>query len=115
GKAPWISPREFFSPSVIAAGLHEKIWYDFRGYYKAEAREALKVRDFDAERVRLAADLNGVSAGDVQPSWFREQRRKNQRWLKIWVAIAVVLAVLAALLVLALRDARIERAKADEQ
>src|SRR5437016_1480428 len=74
GAAPWEVSEEFFTERVIRSELHQKIWYDLRGFYRREGREWQKVRDFDDERTRLAADLNAVSAGVVQPIWHRQQR-----------------------------------------
>src|SRR5262245_25329667 len=75
GNDPAESPEEVFPEPIIKAGLHRRLWYDLRGYRREEGQQWKKVRDFDDNRVRLAADLQGVRASDVQPSWSRAKQK----------------------------------------
>ena len=95
GTDPGSDPRELFSATVIEAGLHRKPWYDFRNFKNRKARDWVKVKPFDDEMVRLAADLNGMSAGEIQPVWFREQLRSKRRQMMA-VGIAAFFIVLGA-------------------
>lgn len=79
GKDPSTAPEVIFPKAVIQAGLHHRIWYDLRGYRRDQANRWHKVRDFDDNRVRLAADLQGVSASDVLPSWYRAKQLVEQQ------------------------------------
>ena len=92
-------PRDAFSARIRDARLDAKPWYDFREFRGRAARAWSKVKGFDDERVRLAADLNDVSAGDVQPIWFREQARaRRRRRMATGVAAALVIAAAAVAL-----------------
>lgn len=94
GADPGSHPEEFFSQVVIDAGLHKNIWYDFRGFRGRVASSWSKVRDFDSERTRLAADLQNQPAGTIQPIWFREQQRTARRTRNIALAVMVVMVLL---------------------
>lgn len=78
GIDPGRYPEDFFSQIILNNNLHEKIWYDFRGFREQQVSNWHKVRDYKDERIRLAADLNGSSAGVIQPLWYREEQRQNQ-------------------------------------
>jgi hypothetical protein len=88
--------QEVFPPALIEAQLHKKIGYDFRGFRGRISRSWESVRLFDEERMRLAADLNGRSLGEVQPIWFSEQRRRWRRQMLTAVGVAVAMVGLAA-------------------
>jgi hypothetical protein len=112
---PWSDPASFFPSVIVQHGLHEEICYDLRGFYEKRAREWSKVSDFDSQRVRLAADLNGESAGDVLPLWFREQRhRQRRRFITVTTSAFVLLAAISFGLYQA-AETRKERQHAIEQ
>lgn len=95
GYDPGATPDEVFPEPLVAAGLHRKLWYDLRGANPQQAQHWLKVRDLDDNRVRLAADLQGVRAGDVLPSWYRakelaEARERARRRLDASRRLALV-------------------------
>jgi hypothetical protein len=99
GHDPGSQCESTFSPTILAAGLHRKPWYDFREFKGRAARAWTKVKGFDDERVRLAADLNGASAGAVQPIWFREQARtKRRRRIAASIATTLLFAATAVAL-----------------
>ncbi len=115
GNHPWSDPASFFPSAIVQHGLHEGICYDLRGFYEKRAREWRKVSDFDSERVRLAADLNGESAGDVLPLWFRDQRRRQrQRFITVTASAFIFLAAIGFALYQAAETHR-ERKHAIEQ
>jgi WD40 repeat protein len=110
GLDPGVRPEEVFHEILIENGLHKKIYYDFRGYYKKRSPFRLrrllkdhqdqKVRNYEAERVRLAADLQpdeNVTAGVLQPLWFTEQLSRARRNLAMAVSVIMALAVLAGI------------------
>jgi WD40 repeat protein len=84
---------DVFPPALIDAGLHNGIAYDFRGRDSRASATCESVRPLDDELVRLAADLNGRSLGEVQPIWLREQREQTRR--KLWLVTAAAIALLA--------------------
>lgn len=112
GAEPWRAPTAFFAERIIKEGLHEKLWYDLRGFRRRAARGWTKVRDFDDERTRLAADLSGVPAGVVQPAWRRRERRRMRAWVAGASAVAVTLLVLSVFLYVARGAARRAEAQA---
>ena len=99
GVDPGVDAATIFSPVVLAAALNSKPWYDFRAFRGRASRGWQKVKPFEDEKVRLAADLNGMSAGEVLPVWFREQQRSKRR--RLWasgVAVALIFVAGAAAL-----------------
>jgi hypothetical protein len=76
GDDPLAVPEAFFAASLIERGLHRNISYDLRGFRGRGARGWSRVADFDRELVRLAADLNGLAAGEIYPLWLVEERRR---------------------------------------
>jgi WD40 repeat protein len=92
GEDPVARPAEVFPSSVLAAGLHERPWYDFRGS-RSRTATAVKVRDYDDARTALAAHLCGRTAGEIQPVWFRQQRRVERRRRIAALAVGVSLAL----------------------
>jgi hypothetical protein len=109
GTDPGTEPKEVFSVSVLEAELHRNVWYDFREFKGRAARNWNKVKGFDDERVRLAADLNDMSAGDVQPVWFREQARSRRRRMIVFSVVAALVLVAAAVALYQGRVARREQ------
>lgn len=94
GEDPSLNPDKYFSPAIRNAGLHQHIWYDFRGFKRHQAKKWEKVRNFDEEIVRLAAHLNGKSAGDVLPPWKKEEQRKKRfRRNTLFVLILIIIAL----------------------
>ncbi len=75
GHDPSAHPEQVFPDALIRAKLNKRPWYDFRGAPSRNEPEWKKVRDFDDNKVRLAADLLGLSAGKILPSWYREKAR----------------------------------------
>lgn len=57
GDDPATDPGSVIPQRLIAAGVHEKPWFDLRGFRAREARGWTKVRDFDQARVNLAVEL----------------------------------------------------------
>lgn len=96
GDRPALKPEQVFSPRMLAAGLHEKPWYDLRGRRWMRALRWHKVRDFDEARTQLAAHLLGETAGRIYPLWARQRRRAARRRLALATAVVAVLALLAA-------------------
>lgn len=96
GTNPTEHPEEVFSPSIIEAKLHKKPWYDFRETRGKEAKNWVKVKNFEDERCRLAADLNNVSSGEVQPIWYRQQRRTLRKRIGISAATILLLFIIGA-------------------
>jgi hypothetical protein len=101
GRAPWERPEAFFPDSIVREGLHRKIWYDLRGYYARQSKVWEKVRDYDDERTRLAADLSGRPAGEILPLWYRQERRR-ERARRIALSVVAAVMSIAALVILLL-------------
>ena len=100
GDDPAEAPDEVFPEPIVNAGLHRRLWYDLRGYRRQEGQQWRKVRDFDDNRVRLAAGLQGVHVRDVQPSWFRaKQKAKQEERARRRVAASKKLALTAQSLI----------------
>ncbi|MCH8823501.1 MAG: TIR domain-containing protein [Planctomycetes bacterium] len=99
GRNPTTAPEDVFPPAVLNAELHRRIWYDLRGLRGTHGKTWVKVRDADDERTRLAADLSGVSAGVVQPLWYRDRRRRARRQAAIASVVAVVMMIVAVIAV----------------
>ncbi|MDM0001832.1 TIR domain-containing protein [Variovorax sp. J22P240] len=108
GVDPGAEPADIFPAAAMEAGLHRKPWYDLRGFDAKAARSFRKVKHFEDEKVRLAADLNGHSAGEVQPVWFREQRRRRQNRRLVGVGVLSAAAVLVLFAIYQLTVARRE-------
>ena len=82
---------------VVDEGLHYT-WYDFRGKGRWRRWDRLRaegIRDFDSERVRLAAHLNDKTPGEVEPLWHSYRRGIFRVVVSIAVAVAVVMTILA--------------------
>src|SRR6185436_18711416 len=58
GENPRI-PEGMFPRWILDANLDKSIWYDFREYRHAKNPKVLSKKSFNAERVRLACQLNG--------------------------------------------------------
>ena len=93
GPDPLADATDFFPRVILDSGLHRSICYDLRGFHK-EAAGWAKVNDYQRELVRLAADLNGRSAGEIYPLWLDQERRRSRRITRTIAAGAVL--VLAA-------------------
>lgn len=109
GEDPLAEPEKYFPPILLEHGLHHNIAYDFRGFRRREAAAWKKVADFEREMVRLAADLHGLNAGSIYPSWFAEERRKMRRRLVTTTVVASVLVALSLSVVFAVVSASRER------
>lgn len=79
GADPLTNDASLFPEPVRAAKLPEQLWYDLRGFRGKSARRWVKVRDYDDECVRIAAELIGVAAGEIRPVWMRERERLARR------------------------------------
>ncbi|HYG82162.1 MAG TPA: TIR domain-containing protein, partial [Pyrinomonadaceae bacterium] len=88
-----------YPPAAVEAGLHKRIAYDFRGAHGRALPDWRSVRDYDDERTRLAANLYDKPAGEIQPIWFREQRRQARNKKRIIVAAVVIALALIATIV----------------
>jgi WD40 repeat protein len=115
GSDPESGTEQVFSRTVLDAGLDRRVWYDFRGYDRFVARRWTKVRNFDDERTRLAADLLGYSAEEIQPFWVRQQRKRVRGIIAIASTVAVVTTGLAISAVVARDVAEQRRLEAERQ
>jgi hypothetical protein len=85
----------YFSERLRQSKVTTSIWFDFRGF-RTEAKNWNKVRDFNRERVRLAAELTGVAAETLYPEWLeQEQRAAKRRLWRNMVFVAVISILLA--------------------
>lgn len=87
GMEPAEEPETVFPPAIIEAGLHGRLGYDLGGLKGRQARAWRKVRDAEETLLSLAARLSGVSVADIQPLWYRDQRRRQKR--RTWIAVVV--------------------------
>lgn len=79
GADPKVDDASLFPEPLKAAGLPGQIWFDLRGLNGRRAKKWEKVREYDDERVRIAAELLGVAAGEIRPVWLRERERLARR------------------------------------
>lgn len=86
--------HELFSASIIQYKLHQKIFYDLRGF-KKEAKQWLKVRDAQEELTNIAAFLNNETSGRILPLWRRDERKKLKRQRYLGVAASIIFLGLA--------------------
>jgi hypothetical protein len=94
GADPSTQPGDIIPGPVLDAGLHVSPWYDLRGKRLRANPVWKRVRNFDDELARLAADLHGEAAGRIYPTWQR-QRERVRRFQKFVVTVAVLLTVAA--------------------
>jgi WD40 repeat protein len=94
-----------FPEAAIHAGLTQRQWFDFRGFYRSPAERWRGLRDFDLEKVRLAAHLLGEdrAAGRILPI-YRIRAARLQRRRRILGALAVLVVILLTLYLLGLRQ-----------
>jgi len=86
---------ELFPASVVAAGLHESIWFDLRGYGRASRSGS---RSYQEERLRLAGSLLNASPAELLAGWRQEVATSQKRRA---IVRACVTATLVTLLVVA--------------
>jgi WD40 repeat protein len=79
GSDPAARPEDLFRKEILGAGIHERPWYDFRGFRKSESRNWNKVKELDEELVRLAAHLHGTTLGQLLPVYVQEEERRKSR------------------------------------
>lgn len=79
GDAPWKDPARYCPSPILEHQLHKGIAYDLRGYDQRRARQWHQVPEFSREMVRLAADLHGLSAGDLYPTWLEAELERARR------------------------------------
>ena len=79
GTQPWTQPETYFPPPILQHALHEGIAYDLRGYDARRSSGWTQVPEFQREMVRLAADLMGLSAGDLYPTWLEAELERARR------------------------------------
>jgi len=92
---PGANPTECFPAAMIAAGIHQRIYYDLRAL--GQTAGASKVRNYEDELVRLASallDWRADKYGPLAAIWEREQRRRSRRQK---IIAAAVLSILLAL------------------
>jgi WD40 repeat protein len=65
--------------SLVAAGLHERPYFDLRGFGNAAPPLEWKVRNFEEQCLALAAFLHGRSSGELSPLWQREAKLRERR------------------------------------
>ena len=70
---------EVVPAALLAAGISDQSYYDFRAYELGQAPRASGVRDFDDQRIRLAAYLYESSAGELTPLWQREAAKRQRQ------------------------------------
>lgn len=115
GADPANQPEEVFPAAIREERLHlQASWYDLRGIRPRGQRGSwIRVKDLEEQQVRLAADLQGYSAGELQPLWFREQTRRARRRNFIAAAVMLAIAGLAIAAVAGFFRAREERDEAN--
>jgi len=79
GEQPWTDEETYFSAPLLEHALHKGIAYDLRGYDARRAQGWNQVPEFRREAVRLAADLMGLSAGDLYPTWLEAELERTRR------------------------------------
>ena len=98
GFDPSAEPERYIPDPLLKAGLGGQVWYDLRGFKKAESRKWSKVRLLEDECVQLACHLNGSTLGEIRPLYFAEQerlKRQRRRWSTVVGTLLTVFAVLA--------------------
>jgi MTH538 TIR-like domain (DUF1863) len=98
----------------IHPSVSESLWFDLRGYYlkrkrgrplttesevRQQAHTWIRVRDYEAERDRLAAQIvahrmGPISPEDVIPKWLRIFRAKRLIWRNLILIATIVFAIL---------------------
>ena len=78
GEQPWMEEQTYFSAPFLEHALHKGIAYDLRGYDARRAHGWKQVPEFRREMVRLAADLMGLSAGDLYPTWLEAELERTR-------------------------------------
>lgn len=89
-----VNSKHLFPVPAIEKELHERIYYDLRGYRK-ESKRWLKVRAFDEELTKLAAHLNDQAPDKILPAWRQEETKKLKRQRYIGGIAALVFLMLA--------------------
>lgn len=115
GEDPGAEPASVFPPRVLQSGLYKGIWYDFRGHNWRKAAGWQKVRDFDDERVRLAAHLNGTTLGKLRPLYLAERERAQRTKKRIITGALIFLCSIIVVGVFLVWDRARERARAEQQ
>lgn len=94
GKDPLAAPQDMFPKAVIELGLPERIWVDLRGATWLRRRTVKRYRDYEEERLNLAARLCAVSVEEISPFWYRQRGQEMRRQVG---ALALALAILAGM------------------
>jgi hypothetical protein len=79
GDRPWEEPARYFPKPLLDHALHKGVAYDLRGYDARRARAWHQVPEFGREMVRLAADLHGLSSGQLYPTWLEAELERARR------------------------------------
>jgi WD40 repeat protein len=95
GDDPSGRPEEVFPAAVIEAGLHQRPFFDLRGFRNKRAPTAAKVRDPEEEMTNIAGHLYGDTGGRLMPIWQREILRRARRQRLVPGAIALSLLAVA--------------------
>jgi WD40 repeat protein len=112
GSDPSAQPDVYFSERLRRSQVTTSIWFDFRGF-RSEAKSWYKVRDFNRERVRLAAELTGVAADQLYPEWLEQEQLAARRRLWRNLAVGIVISILLVLVFRYATNARLEQTRSE--
>lgn len=80
GGDPVDDAEHVFPTLVRDRNHHRSLYYDLRRAYWKYRIPGSRAKNWDDERVRLAAELaGGMSGGQVRPIWFRSRRKRRLR------------------------------------
>ena len=101
--SPTIDPESVFPKAILSRGLHEKLWYDLRGFDLTKTPSNEIVEDFENAQLQLAASLlgPGITVSDIAPLWFRQQREEQKSRARTAIGFGMVMACLAIIAVYA--------------
>ncbi len=91
GPDPQAKPDRVFPKPVLDNRLHERLWYDLRGFNRMRSAQARAVRPYDDVFVQLAAHVAGLTPSDVRSAWLEEQAHIARVRLGVGAALATVL------------------------
>jgi WD40 repeat protein len=102
-----------FPASAVAAGLHQSIWVDLRGYKRTAAWRG---RSYEEERLRLAGALLDAAPAELIAAWREEAARARRRQAIVRTYVVAALAMLLIVAGFALREWRekAQQARASE-
>jgi WD40 repeat protein len=99
GQDPKGQREASFPPKVLTEGLDANVWFDFRGARRWSRGDAIGVRSYEEERLRLAAALIGtdVSAADLIAGWRSAAAVARRRRRLINAGLGAVVAALVTI------------------